>query len=122
MSDTFDHWEDAYNNSWAMDADGYDGSNMEYDPLYYHTLCREIEVTQKTEKAYLIKFKNGSECWVAKKLCESLTDDSVYIWSKAILTPIKNENIAEMFDELPDDVPDEKEYYGDGSLIEPLPF
>ena len=63
--------------------------NYDRNPLYYHNYYADISVEAKTEKAYLIKFNDSDKAWVAKKLCKKLTDNSVYIWKGATITPIK---------------------------------
>lgn len=140
MSDTFDHGGDAWEQHLNHTADGnddyyYDG--FDYDELFHHDRYKNIEILQKTKKAYLIKFNNlkgQPESWVPKKLCKELTDKSVYIWEGYTFQPIPKENVDDMFDELPDEIIIEepivdnpkninlKTHYLDGSLREELPF
>ena len=89
MSDTFDHELDAFESMIFDDRPSY-GSSFQRDPLYYHRSYK-ITLVAETEKAYLFKFNDNSESWVAKRFCKKLTKDSVYIWHKASFLPAVKE-------------------------------
>lgn len=77
--------------SWYDDRNEYGNYSCSYsiDHLHYHTFYDGITVEVTTDKAYLIKFDGGDKCWVAKRLCKKLKENSVYIWKQAELNPIE---------------------------------
>ena len=99
MSDCFDHELDAYesqeqsylqgDDTYNRGGGGYRRSHRLPDPLHFHDFYRDVKFEAFTEKAYLIQFKSGDKCWVAKSLCRNKTKDSVCIWRGATLKPIK---------------------------------
>ena len=82
-----DDWMSGYGDD-RMDYDGPAPRRRPVNPLYYHNFYDNIRLEAKTPRAYLIEFSDGTQCWVAKKLCKKLTDTSVYIWYKTTLKPV----------------------------------
>jgi len=75
--------------SWYEDRNEYGNYAIsQKNPTHYHDYYDGISIVATTEKAYLIAFKDGNKCWVAKKLCKKVEATSVYIWERAKLTPI----------------------------------
>lgn len=90
MSDIFDHaldafeslqWEEAGGPTRGESGEYYNGSNFDYDPLYYHSKVKIESIEFQTEQAYLFKNKKG-KFWVPKSLCRGLKKKSVFILSK----------------------------------------
>lgn len=80
-------------NGWYDDRHDYGNYRIiQRNPLYYHNYYSSIHLEAETDRAFLIQFNGGEKCWVAKTLCKKLTKDSVYIWNKATLKPIKENN------------------------------
>lgn len=75
MSDTFDHWCDAYENYEYDESYGYSG--FDYNPLYHHvkTSCK---ILTTTNKATLLK-DNYGEFWIPSKLIK-MENNFIYIW------------------------------------------